>query len=207
MNDAPLAPIGYKQIDHLFSDWQRPRWQLFVWANLLALIPLAVGIGLLWLPYQYYVFIGLPWSIGGSFEWGTAVTLFIALLIIIASMLIHELLHALALKLLGHRPILGVQRGFLLAGIRPGDFLPRTHYFLITVVPLVFMSLGGGVLLLLLPHTLGKLLLIALLLNFPASLGDLLVAQRVRGYPSETLFASKNTFIYAYLPVSHVYVA
>ena len=200
ITDVVETPVGYKQADHLFSDFQEPRWQLFLWANLLALLPLSVGVVILWFPYQWYVFIGLPLAVG-AVVWGTAVTILIALIIIVASILIHELLHALALKLLGYQPIIGMDRGFPVAGIVRGEFLSRNHYLIVTVTPLLSMTLIGGTLLLFLPHAIGKLLLIALLLNFPASFGDLIVAQRVRRYPSQALFANDDNHIYAYLPI------
>ena len=82
--------------------------------------------------------------------------------------------------------------GVLFAGLRPGDFLPRIHYLVMTLTPLVAMSIGGCAVLLVLPPAYGRLLLIALLLNTAASLGDLFVAVGVYRSPKTAVFTDNN---------------
>ena len=68
----PTAPQGYVYHGYLFADWEvrekYPSWVLLLLANFIALIPLAIGIVLLWVPYQYYVHIGLPYAYLPTFE-------------------------------------------------------------------------------------------------------------------------------------------
>jgi hypothetical protein len=62
------------------------------------------------------------------------------------------------------------------------------------------MSLGGAILLLLLPVAIGQVVLIALLLNAAASIGDLAVAQRALRQPNSALFADRDGGIKIFLP-------
>ncbi len=197
----PTPPPHYGRSQNIFNDIDDSnRTKLFFRLNFIALFPLFIGLLLLWAPYQFYRLLGLKWVIWEEPDWGTAVHILLYILIIFGSIVVHELIHALIIKQTGHKPVLAIHRGFLTAGIPTGDYLQRNHYLLITITPLISMTIFGGLLLLILPVTFGQPLLIALLFNFPASLGDLLVAQRVRRYPSNTIFASNGIEIYAYEP-------
>ena len=193
MADDPQPPAGYLYHGRLFDDLERavpkPQWVMFIWANLLALLPLSAGIVLLWVPYQVYLLSGTPWSLLPDPHWSTAVSLLVGAVILITSMVVHELLHGLALQLLGHKPRLLIQRGYLTASIGKGQFLNRQHYLIMSLTPPLTMTSLGGVSLVILPPTIGRLLLIALLLNTAASIGDLMVAVRVYRQPPSTLFA------------------
>lgn len=172
---------------------------LLIRLNFIALLPLFVGILLLWLPYQLYKVMGMSAVLFTLPKPPIGISALLYLAIVILSMAIHELIHALVIKLAGFHPIVAIQSGFLVAGITEGEYLPRKTYLAVTLAPLVIMTILGGCLLPLLPKPLAEPLLVALLLNFPASIGDLYVARRVYNYPSTTTFASDGEHIYAYL--------
>lgn len=192
-------PDNYMEHSLLFADWQGPDWLLLGFANALALLPLAVGVLLVWLPYQFYLVLGAPLAVAHwePLGWGTAVLL--TLLFTFLAMLLHELLHGFALRWCGYSVRFGWQGGFLYAGAGPDEYLTRHHYLILTITPLLVIPLLGIPLLLFLPSALGKLWLIPILLNFPASIGDLLVAYRVYRQPSHALFNSQ-TNIRVFLP-------
>lgn len=194
----PASPAGYAPPQSLFPEADGATLGLVFRLNFLALLPLTVGILLLWLPYQLYRFNGGVWVHFAEPEWGLVWTIVIYGLIFLGSMAIHELIHAAFIRLLGHRPILNVHWGFLTAGVPLGEFLQRNHYIVIALTPLVLMTIFGGLLLPFLPVALGQPLLIALLFNFPASIGDLLVARRLFRYPGSALFASSSGGIFVY---------
>src|SRR5690606_19819366 len=183
-------PPGYVNNGDLFSDFDGiPEWRWLLYANLMALLPLGVAALLLWLPYQFYIALGAPLALPET-GWSTLVTTIVGIGIIAASVFLHEGLHGLALRLLGYRPRLIYARGFLLATV--SGFITRRDYLIMILTPITTMSLGGALLLLWLPVSLGQWLLIALLLNAAASIGDLAVATRVRRFPAEALFADMN---------------
>ncbi|MFN8376643.1 MAG: metalloprotease family protein [Anaerolineae bacterium] len=107
-------------------------------------------------------------------------------------MLLHEALHAAALRLLGYRAHLNYTRGYFYATVESGQFLTRRDYALMSLTPLTVMTLSGGLVLLLLPPTPGQILLLVLLLNAAASVGDLLVARRAFRYPADALFTDEH---------------
>lgn len=196
-----IPPIDRVYHANLFDDLDNaPQWVFLVWGNLYALIPLFALIVVLWLPYQFYLALGTPLALFPNPDWSGIVSLIVGAVIVIASMFIHELLHALALRLLGYHPLLSYQGGFLFAAIRPGEFIARSHYLIMVLTPLVSMTLIGAALLVFLPAALGQPLLIALLLNGAASVGDLWVARRVIGQPNHSWFASDEQGIKVYIP-------
>lgn len=173
---------------------------LFLLANLIALLPLSIGILLLWVPYQIYLAMGAPLALVPDLQLTPLTLILSGILIFVASMLLHEWLHGLALQVMGHKPIYYFRIGVLFAGLPPGDYLPRAHYLIMTLTPLVLMSVGGFGILLLLPPVYGRLLLIALLLNTAASLGDLFVAVGVYRAPKTAVFTDDNG-IQVFVPV------
>lgn len=195
------TPEGYIHHGDLFADFSDGevstlRWLL--WANMAALIPLAVAIVVLWLPYQVYVAFGAPMTLPTP-RWPDSVFWLLGALMIAASIALHELLHALALRVLGHRPKLRYVTGYFYATIQPGDYLSRRSYLIMVLTPLVAMTICGGIALFFLPVSIGNALLIALLLNAAASIGDLAVADRVRKLPGTAIFSDQGG-IQVFLP-------
>ncbi|MCA9917177.1 MAG: DUF3267 domain-containing protein [Anaerolineales bacterium] len=203
---SPAAPPGYVHKRPLFDNWTAfdnyPQWLLLLWANLLALLPLGGGVVLLWLPYQYYRFHGAALALWPNLALPLIWQIVWGVLIFIGSMLLHEWLHGLALSFFGHQPRYAFLKLYFVATIQKGSYLTRPQYLVMTLTPLVTMTLLGGGLLLFLPPVIGQLLLIALLLNTAASIGDLMVAWRVFLAPPEARF-SDDQGIQLFLPVSH----
>ena len=202
---TPKPPPDYVHLQPLFADWterQRyPEWLLLIWANFMALLPLSGGVLLLWLPYQFYSYSGSRYAILPALALPTSWKIVMGGLIILGSMLLHEWLHGLALRLCGHRPRYAFAKLFLFASIQEGSYLSRPHYLFMTLTPVVVMTAVGGTVLFILPPALGQLLLIALLLNTAASTGDFMVAWRVYKAPPDALF-SDDQGIQLFVPAS-----
>ncbi len=190
---TPTAPPGFVHFKPLHEQrLDLPEWMQFFVANIIALLPFSLGLILLWAPYQLYLAMGTPFALMPDLHLAPFTSIVSGILIFIASMLLHEWLHGLALQAMGYTPIYYFKIGVLFAGLQPGDYLPRTHYLIMTLTPLVTMSVGGFAILLLLPPVYGRLLLIALLLNTAASLGDLFVAVGVYRSPKTAVFTDDN---------------
>ncbi len=195
-------PPGYICQGDLFADLAETyssERRLLVAANLLALIPLGVAVVILWLPYQFYVALGAPLALFAAPDWPQWAYWLVGLSVAGASMLVHEGLHGLALVLQGHRPRFGYESGYPYAAIQPGEFITRRQYLVMALPPLTVMTVTGGLLLPFLPPAFGQMLLIVLLLNTAACLGDLAVADRVRRWPADTLFAADDEGIKVYI--------
>ncbi len=200
-----IPPPGYSCQGDLFADLSETyssELRLIVAANLLALVPLGIAILLLWLPYQFYIVLGTPLALFDDPLWPQWGFWLLGLVVIGVSLLIHEGLHGAALLLQGHRPKFGYESGYPYAAIQPGEFLTRRQYLAMALTPLTVMTLVGIALLLLLPASLGQIILITLLLNTAACIGDLAVSARARRWPPNTLFAADSTGIKVFTPVT-----
>ena len=197
--ETPTAPPGYIHYRKLFKKFNGPQWKIFALANLIALLPFSVGLIVLWVPYQLYLALGAPLAVASDLELAPLTFILSGILIFIASMLLHEWLHGLALQATGHKPIYYFKTLVLFAGLQPGEFIPRAHYLIMTLTPLVVMSVVGFGILLILPPVYGRLLLTALLLNTAASLGDLFVAVGVYRSPKTAVFTDENG-IHVFVP-------
>ncbi len=204
-SETPKSPPGYVHLRPLFSDWDSldryPQWLVLIWANLMALLPLSGGVLLLWLPYQLYSYNGSQFVIWPTWTLSTGWKIVAGALIIFSSMLLHEWLHGLALKLCGYQPRYAFTKLFLFASIQKGSYLNRRVYLFMTLTPVVLMTIIGGGILFILPPAIGQLLLIALLLNTAASIGDFMVAWRVYKAPPDALF-SEDHGIQLFVPAS-----
>jgi hypothetical protein len=187
-----IAPPGYRLQTDLFADWDDTdgsAWRFLVIANLYALLPLGGAVLVLWLPYQVYLALGAPLAVSPNPAWPDWGYWLCGLVTVTGSMLLHELLHAAALRLCGYHPRLGYHRGYLYATIQRGQYLTRRVYLTMILTPITAMTILGGLCLPFLPPRIGSILLITLLLNAAASIGDLAVAARVWRWPRGTLFA------------------
>jgi Putative zincin peptidase len=185
------SPLGYYLASDLFGDFDTSsRWRWLLIGNLWALLPLALAVLILWLPYQFYVALGTPFALFPDPNWSQVQHWVIGALIILGSIILHEWLHALALIILGYRARLRYASGYFYA--TTVSFLTRRDYLIMVLTPITAMTLGGGIVLFLLPVTVGQIVLIALLLNAAASIGDLVVAQRARRQPADALFADRQ---------------
>lgn len=204
----PAPPPGYVHERPLFADWgareRHPEWLLLIWANFIALLPLGGGVLLLWLPYQFYSYRGTPLALLPDWTLPTGWKLLLGGLIIFGSMLLHEWLHGVALRLCGHQPRYAFSKLFLFASVQQGSYLNRPHYLFMTLTPVLVMTVVGGGSLYILPPAISQLWLIALLLNTAASIGDLMVAWRVYQAPAEALFSDDHG-IQLFVPDSQTY--
>ncbi len=191
MRTIEPLPKGYQLASDLFGDFDAvPQWRWLLIANLWALIPLAVAVLLLWLPYQLYAALGTPLALFPNPRWYTLTYWAVGVLIVAASIALHEGLHALMLLVMGYRPSLRDGGGFIYATTE--GFLTRRAYLILVLTPVSVMTVGGAGLLLFLPAAIGQIVLIALLLNAAASVGDLAVAERALRQPADALFADRN---------------
>lgn len=170
-------------------------------ANLLALIPLAIAIIVLWLPYQFYAALGAPLALFDDPVWPQWGFWLLGLILAGLSLVLHEGIHAVVLLWQGHHPTFGYQSGYPYVAIQPGQFLTRRQYLAMALTPLISLTLAGGLLLLMVPPGIGQMLALTLLLNAAASIGDLAVADRARRLPPNTLFAADDSGIKVFVQV------
>lgn len=193
-------PPHYILYGGLFDDLRdAPEWRWLLWGNLFALVPLGAAILLIWLPYQFYMALGTPLALFSAPDWSPIVSGLYTLIVIGASMLLHEALHALALWAQGYGARLNYSTGYFYATTAPGEALTRRAYVVMALTPLIALTLIGALLLLILPAGLGQGVLLALLLNAAGSVGDLAVTQRALRCPPDARFVDERG-IRVYVP-------
>jgi len=201
----PQAPQGYSYHTPLIDDWETkynyPFWILILLANFLALAPLTLGILFLWFPYQLYKTLGAPYAVYSELTLSLPILIVLGILIIGGSIILHEWLHGIALSILGYKPRYAFHKYYLLANIEDGSFLTKPHYLIMSLTPILVMTVVGGLLLPFFPPAIGQIVLVALLLNMAASLGDMMVSLRVYKAPKDALFADDHG-IQIFLPIS-----
>jgi hypothetical protein len=191
MTKIEPIPYGYHLSGDLFDDFDdlpARRWLLI--GNLWALLPLAIAILILWLPYQFYAALGAPLALLPDPRWSSLINWIFGALVVLGSMILHERLHGLALMMLGYHAKFNFSSGYFYA--TTDGYLTRHHYVIMVLTPITIMTLGGALVLLFLPVSIGQIVLIALLLNAAASIGDLAVAQRALRQPADALFADRG---------------
>lgn len=130
---------------------------------------------------------------GASLTAGLVLSWFgINLLSYIVMLLVHELLHGLAITLLGGKPHYGVHMPFALYCGARDQMFPRNSYLAIALAPLVVISLAAIILTLLAPG-LSPFVLFASIGNVSGAAGDLRASQRLRLLPPRVLVEDLET--------------
>jgi hypothetical protein len=139
---------------------------------------------------------------GVALSWGQVLLVAGAnLLAYLVVLVLHEGLHGLVFALLGGRPVFGAKLPFALYCGAPDQLFTRNAYLVVGLVPLVLISLGGIVLILLAP-TLAPFVQLALIGNFSGAAGDLWAARLLLRQPPTALIqdTSSGFEVYAVQP-------
>lgn len=170
-------PAHYHEVLHLVvTEGKR-----LLWLNLLALIPLVVSlvvVGAWWLAVARLrgpiAGDGPPWLLG--------------ILLLLATMPLHEAIHALAIRLVGHRPRFGAKldKGVLYATADQALFR-RDEFIAVALAPIVFISISGLTLMVVLPDAVAYWIGLAIVLNAASAIGDLWMTAVVLRYPPNAL--------------------
>lgn len=129
----------------------------------------------------------------GDFRFGLA-EIVIVLISLVAAIVLHEVLHGLAMRLYGAHPQYGVlwKQGMVYA-TSPGYAFRRNSYIVVALAPLVVISLlaVGGMLLL--PGTLWvPLLVLCAVINGSGAIGDLWTTTIVLRYPASAYIVDER---------------
>ncbi len=112
---------------------------------------------------------------------------------------LHELVHALFFWLHTRaRPVIGLRRFYAFAAA-PGWYLPRGHYVLVGLAPLVLLTLLGYLALLLAPPVAAMPLLFGIATNAAGSVGDIAVVLWLWRKPDSALVEDVGDAINLYL--------
>ena len=188
-------PEDYREVYYLELTTGRN----FVLLNLLALLPTALAsvmtTGWILLIWQFR---GVPISNSASILQPTPLWGLVAVVMVI---LLHEALHGLAIYWTGHKPRFGVKPNKLVVYTTADKALFRRGEFMVIVLaPLIGISLGGLVLLMLVVDVTGAFFLaLAVIINAGSSIGDLWMWLVVRRYSGDALIRDEADCLRVYV--------
>jgi hypothetical protein len=193
-------------IHQLPDDYHETRYFLatekktLIWLNILSLVPLLIALGgmVLWMQQVRRWRGNYPNAFGESIPWFIAV-----LVIFVVMMLVHEALHGVAIRLLGHKPRFGIKwdKGVAYATADNALFW-KWQFIFIALTPLVAITLGGMALMALLPDPFAYYTGLLVVCNAGGAIGDLWMSVIVWPYPADTLVRDEEDGIRVYRPIN-----
>jgi hypothetical protein len=115
---------------------------------------------------------------------------------------LHELMHGLFFWLFTKsRPVYGF-KGWYAYAAAPGWYLPRMPFLAVGAAPLIFLSLLGEALVLVVPDTIALLVLWAVIVNAGGAIGDLYMIGRLLLAPRDIVIEDSGDGIKWYAPAT-----
>jgi hypothetical protein len=116
-------------------------------------------------------------------------------------MLIHELVHGVFYwRFAGQRPTFGI-KGILVYAAAPSEvYFPRNQYLVVGIAPLVLLTLGGLLLMVIVPVVVVPILMLFVAFNAAGAAGDLLMVACLLSYSPDTLMQDNSSGVIVYGP-------
>lgn len=180
MIESPIqdVPHGWQEVRRVVLTEDR----LLLRLNLWALVPLAISTLAM-----------LGWAVAAG-RWrapvppGPEIPWWLTLVLALLVLPLHELVHAVLILSVGHRPRLGIKldKGVLYATADQALFT-RNQYLAVALSPLIVISLAGAASLLLLSSGWWWTVALAVILNAGGAIGDLWVSAQILRAPASAL--------------------
>ena len=183
-------PPTYREVLHLVVT----EGKLLLWLNLLSLVPLVVGLIGLTAWWRLVVM----WR---GLHPGAEVSWLIGSLGALLVLGLHEVVHAVVVALVGHRPIFGAKldKGVIYVTTEQGLFR-RDEFIAVALAPIVVLSAAALALIYALPDPVGYWIGIAALINAGGAIGDLWMTWAVLRYPRGAIVKDEADGIRVYMP-------
>lgn len=181
-------PAGYHEVFYLLLTSRRNLLLMNLFS--LPLLVLSVVGLLLW--YMLIVVLRGPWQ--------SEILLLPALLVLLVTIPLHELLHGLAIHWWGHQPRYGVKLRKMVFYCTTDGYFRRHEFLLVALAPLLVLTPAGLLLMLLLPQGMAFYIGLGVLLNTTGAVGDLWMAAVVLRYPSEAIIKDEEDSIRIFMP-------
>lgn len=174
---------GYRQVSHERLEMGR----------------LTLG-GLALIPVWAVAFTGIVALLGGRTEYSVSFTwtgpIYLVILMV-AVILIHEVIHGAVAALFGTRPSFGIGPGFAYTTFL--DSMGKAAYLAVGIAPLLLMSIGAVALALIWPAAAGWMIAGAVI-NASGAVGDLWMAHRIIRAPAAARFHDLADGFAVYVP-------
>ena len=188
-------PVNYYQAHYLNLN-QRG---VMLWLNVLSVIPLAIG-GLLAFGalLVYHEELGAPLVIDALPERLPEMLGFALVLLVLP---LHEWIHGLMIRRVGHRPRYGV-RLLVLFATADGAFFRRDEFLGVALAPLAVISAIGLAIMVFLPGALAYWIALAVALNAAGAIGDIWMSLVVLRFTPASLIQDEGAGMRIFVPRS-----
>lgn len=190
---APAPPEGFTLVHNFVLTERGPLIGMNVVGGLSFIVALAVVFSLLTVYYQ----LGAPLLIDGL---PGSLPVWAYLLLLIGTLAAHEGLHGAAILALGFRPRFGMKLRKLVLYTTADAYFTRRQYLIITLAPLLGITLAGLPLMLLPPPAIAAWIGIAVAMNAASSIGDMWMAAVMTSFPRAALFRDEADGMSIFLP-------
>lgn len=192
---APLQelPDGYSEVRRTILT----EGNLLLWLNIGALIPMALALVAMALWWVVAAAINpAPSDGGGDTPWILG-----AVLAIVIVLPLHELIHGIAIALVGHKARYGfkLDKGVLYATADQALFRKR-EYMLVALAPIVVITVLGMALMLIVPWGWAYFVALGVIINAGGAIGDLWMAYMLARYPRTALVRDLEDGFVIYTP-------
>ncbi len=172
-----------------------------LWLNLAAIVPLVISLLLMdrWWHfvqgvrgvYGSEILDHMPW-------WGR---LLAVALVLVITYTLHEWIHGLAIRWMGHKPRYGIRLDMgVMYATTDNAYFPRNAFLVIALAPLVVMTALGMTLMFFVSDALAYYIGLIVVLNASGAVGDLWMSWVVMRYPSYALVRDEADRIRIYMP-------
>lgn len=197
MPENPQPPDGFL-LAHRFNLTQG---RTLLWMNIIGTVLFVVALAAVLAGLIVYDSQGAPLVVDGLPD---ALPLWAYFVMMAATLILHELLHGLAMLAFGKRPRFGAKLTRLVLYTTSDAYFTHAQYLLVTLTPLLGIALLGLPLMLIFPRGLAIWVGIMVAMNTASSIGDLWVAAVVASFPPEAVFHDEEDGMSAFLPVAGV---
>lgn len=172
---------------------------LILWLNIAGLVPMALALAAMagwWVvaaavnPTPSDPASEIPWLLG-------------AVIAIVVVLPLHELIHGIAIRMVGHKARYGIKldKGVLYATADQALFRKR-EYLLVALAPLVVITLLGMFLMLIVPWQWAYFVALGVIINAGGAIGDLWMVFILLRYPRSALVRDLEDGFVIYVPSS-----
>ncbi len=193
MTDSPThLPDAYQEVLY---------WKLSHHNKLLIALNV-VGLALMLGALSAFTAWANVWQPGGLHDDLNIVQIVLTLISVVLVMVLHELVHGIALKAYGARPKYGVLwQQMMFYATAPNHAFRRNAYLVIALAPLVGISVVGFVLLMLpLPGWLLWLIGLCAAVNVGGAVGDMWLVRVALGYPARAYIVDEQDGVRVFMP-------
>ncbi|MFC1959906.1 DUF3267 domain-containing protein [Chloroflexota bacterium] len=193
LQKSVTAPAGYTLAHRFILTAKRT----LLWMNVIGVVLFLFALGVVFWALLFYQWLGSPLVIQ---RLPAELPIWVYFLLIVGTLALHELLHGIPIWRYGKTPHFGIKVSKLVLFTTSDDFFTHHEYLVVTVTPLLAISVVGLVVMLLVPINIALWVGIMVAMNFASSIGDMWMAAVIASFARVALFHDEEDGMSVFLP-------